>query len=60
MRTYTRRQTAELLQISERTLDRYIKAGKLKVSKAGNTRTSRVFITDTALDRFLKTNTKTF
>lgn len=58
MQTYTRKQTAEKLNISERTLDRYIKAGKLEVVKAGNTRASKVFITDAALNSFLKANVK--
>ena len=54
MKTYTRKQTAELLQISERTLDRYIRAGKLEVSKAA----SKVFITEKAINGFLKAHTK--
>jgi len=58
MQTYTRKQTAELLQISERTLDRYIRAGKLEVSKVSGARAGRVFITEKALDKFLKGNIK--
>jgi len=60
MKTYTRKQTAELLQISERTLDRYIRAGKLEVSKAGETIASKVFITEKAINKFLKANVKNF
>ena len=58
IKTYTRKETAETLKISERTLDRYIKAGKIRATKTGNARTSKVIITDQAIKEFLDGNSK--
>lgn len=58
IKTYTRKETADALKISERTLDRYIRSGKLKAVKVGNTRASKVIITETAINEFLTANSK--
>lgn len=58
IKTYTRKETADALKISERTLDRYIRSGKLKAVKFGNAKTSKVIITETAINEFLAENSK--
>jgi len=47
----TLKETAKLLRVSERTIMRYLKSGKLKASKVGQWR-----IKESDLDRFLKEN----
>lgn len=48
----TLKETAKILRVSERTIMRYLKAGKLKGSKVGKWR-----IKESDLERFLKENT---
>jgi len=47
----TLKETAKILRVSERTIMRYLKAGKLKGSKAGQWR-----IKESDLEKFLKEN----
>ena len=47
----TLKETAKILRVSERTIMRYLKSGKLKASKAGQWR-----IKQSDLDEFLKEN----
>lgn len=58
IKTYTRKETAELLKMSERTLDRYIRSGKIKATKTGTAKRSKVIITAAAINEFLEENTK--
>ncbi len=58
IKTYTRKETAELLKMSERTLDRYIRSGKIKATKTGAAKRSKVIITAAAINEFLEENTK--
>lgn len=58
IKTYTRKETAQALKISERTLDRYIKAGKIRATKTSETRPGKVIITDQAIQEFLDGNSK--
>ena len=50
----TLKETAKILRVSERTIMRYLKAGKLKGSKAGQWR-----IKESNLEKFLKENSNT-
>lgn len=47
----TLKETAKILRVSERTIMRYLKSGKLKASKVGKWR-----IKESDLERFLKEN----
>jgi excisionase family DNA binding protein len=47
----TLKETAKILRVSERTIMRYLKSGKLKASKLGQWR-----IKESDLDKFLKEN----
>jgi len=46
---FTLKETAKILRVSERTIMRYLKSGKLKASKLGQWR-----IKESDLERFLK------
>lgn len=48
---FTLKEVAKILRVSERTILRYLKSGKLKASKAGQWR-----IKESDLDEFLKEN----
>jgi len=48
---FTLKETAEILRVSERTIMRYLKSGKLKASNLGQWR-----IKENAIDEFLKEN----
>ena len=48
---FTLKETAEILRVSERTVMRYLKSGKLKASKLGQWR-----IKEIDLEKFLKEN----
>ena len=48
---FTLKETAKILRVSERTIMRYLKSGKLKASKLGQWR-----IGESDLDEFLKEN----
>lgn len=50
-KTYTKKEIAEKLHVTTKTIDNYIKAGKLKAAKLVN---SRVLITETAFNNFLE------
>jgi len=50
----TLKETAKILRVSERTIMRYLKSGKLKGSKAGQWR-----IKESDLEKFLKENSNT-
>jgi excisionase family DNA binding protein len=47
----TLKETAKILRVSERTIMRYLKSGKLKASKVGRWR-----IKESDLERFLRAN----
>ena len=47
----TLKETAKILRVSERTIMRYLKSGKLKASKVGRWR-----IKESDLEKFLKVN----
>ena len=47
----TLKETAKILRVSERTIMRYLKSGKLKASKVGQWR-----IKESDLEKFLKQN----
>jgi len=47
----TLKETAKILRVSERTIMRYLKSGKLKASKVGQWR-----IKESDLEKFLKAN----
>ncbi len=51
---FTLKETAKILRVSERTIMRYLKSGKLKASKVGKWR-----IKQSDLDKFLKENSNT-
>ena len=48
---FTLKETAKILRVSERTIMRYLKSGKLKASKVGQWR-----IKESDLEKFLKQN----
>lgn len=48
---FTLKETARILRVSERTIMRYLKSGKLKASKVGQWR-----IKESDLEKFLKEN----
>ena len=48
---FTLKETAKILRVSERTIMRYLKSGKLKASKLGQWR-----IKESDLEKFLKEN----
>ena len=48
---FTLKETAKILRVSERTIMRYLKSGKLKASKVGKWR-----IKQSDLEKFLKEN----
>ena len=48
---FTLKETAKILRVSERTIMRYLKSGKLKASKVGQWR-----IKQSDLEKFLKKN----
>ena len=48
---FTLKETAQILRVSERTIMRYLKSGKLKASKLGQWR-----IKESDLEKFLKEN----
>ena len=48
---FTLKETAKILRVSERTIMRYLKSGKLKASKLGKWR-----IKQSDLEKFLKNN----
>ena len=50
----TLKETAKILRVSERTIMRYLKSGKLKASKAGQWR-----IKQSNLEKFLRENENT-
>ena len=54
--TYTKKEIADKLHVTVRTVNKYIKAGKLQAVKVG---ARRVLITETALNTFLESNAKT-
>ena len=51
MKLLTLKETAKILRVSERTIMRYLKSGKLKASKVGQWR-----IKESDLEKFLKAN----
>ncbi|MAS75054.1 MAG: DNA-binding protein [Verrucomicrobiales bacterium] len=50
---YTRKQVAEMLVVSTRTIDRWLDAGKLKRVKLGDRRGSIVRITHASLEKLI-------
>ena len=50
----TRKQVAKIVGVYERTVDRWIKDGKLKAIKFGESKNSMVRIHKTDLERFLQ------
>jgi excisionase family DNA binding protein len=50
----TRKEVAKLLGVNERTVDRLIKKGKLRVTKLGDSRNSLVKIHKDSLAQFLR------
>ena len=54
-KTYTKQQIADILHVTVMTINNYIKAGKVRAVKLGN---SRVLITEQALNDFIDNHTK--